>query len=339
MIQKIKKKNNISFIVPVLDYSPASQYNIKTLIEDLREIEGELIIIFNNQEVANELRKEERINHSAVMSCNVGVSRAWNIGLNICRTPIAFILNSDLHIKRGSIIKIIEYLDRLPDAAMIGPQGSFFNFHTLKDYMYFDKNTFDSPQEVDAVSGFLFALNMDLLDQKGIKFDNQYTPCYMEEWDIGLQIKRAGLKSYIVPAIEYDHEWSGSIRAYKQIKFYDQQLTPNEILLKNQKKFKEKWTEIAKNLDDTFLQSKLKEFALGQVEKNIISNNISQAASILQNIFHEFGEDLNSLSRMVQFQFQLNNLAEAKKYLIKILNLDKTNEEALIVLKKIEELE
>jgi glycosyltransferase involved in cell wall biosynthesis len=289
----------VSFIVPVLDYSPASRYNIKTLIKDLSDIPGELIVVFNNQDVAHDLRNEKRINHFAVMSCNVGVSRAWNIGLEVCRTPIAFILNADLHIELSAVNKITQYLHDLPDAAMVGPQGSFFSFNALSDYLYFDKNTFDSPIQVDAVSGFLFALNMPLLNHANIRFDNQYTPCYQEEWDMGLQIKKAGLKSYVVPVSEYDHEWSGSIRAYTHIKFYDQELTPQEIAAQNKIKFNLKWREIAKTLPENFLQSGLRQFALAQVDQKIQTGNMTEALEILMNIKREFGEDAELSKRML----------------------------------------
>jgi GT2 family glycosyltransferase len=296
----------VSFIVPVLDYSPASRYNIKTLIDDLRNIPGELIVVFNNQEVAHDLRNEKRINHFAVMSCNVGVARAWNIGLDICRTPYAFILNADLHLELPAVQKIAQYLHDLPDAAMVGPQGSFFSFNALADYLYFDKNAFDCPTEVDAVSGFLFALNMPLLNRTNIRFDNQYTPCYQEEWDIGMQIKRAGLKSYVVPVGDYDHEWSGSIRAYKQIKFYDQELTPQEIAAQNKIKFTEKWREISKTLPKHFLQSGLKKFALAQVDQKIQDGDMSAALEILLNIKREFGEDSELSKRMQLIGSQFN---------------------------------
>ena len=39
-----------SFIIPVLDYSPHSPYNINTLLVDLEEIHGEVICVFNSRE-------------------------------------------------------------------------------------------------------------------------------------------------------------------------------------------------------------------------------------------------------------------------------------------------
>ena len=44
-----------SFVIPVLDFSPHSPYSILTLLEDLRDIEGEVICIFNTREVYERL--------------------------------------------------------------------------------------------------------------------------------------------------------------------------------------------------------------------------------------------------------------------------------------------
>ena len=99
-INKLKR----SFVIPVIDYAPASQYNIKTLLDDLEKIEGEVIIVFNSEEVAAELKDDPRIDYYAIMKKNVGVARAWNIGLNISRTPIVFFINSDVHIKKETIM-------------------------------------------------------------------------------------------------------------------------------------------------------------------------------------------------------------------------------------------
>ena len=234
-----------SFIIPVLDMSPASEYNILTLLNDLEDMEGDVIVVFNGKEVAEHLKGHPRITRYAIMKQNIGVARAWNLGLEIAATPIAFILNADLHVDRSAIDVLEQALHELPDAACVGPQGSFFNFPLTKDYMHFDKGTFSRPVEVDAVSGFFFALRLEHFNQKLIRFENGFTPCYFEEWDLGLQIKRAGLKSYIVQTTGYDHHWSGTIRALREIRFYEKAETAGEILLRNRVLFLNKWRGIA----------------------------------------------------------------------------------------------
>lgn len=233
-----------SFVIPVLDMSPASEYNIGTLLHDLDGVDGDVIVIFNGQEVAEQLKAHPRINRYAILKQNIGVARAWNLGLEMAATPTVFILNADLHVERSAIDDLEQALYELPDAACVGPQGSFFNFSLCKDYMYFDKGTFSHPITVDAVSGFFFAIKLEHFDQKIIRFENGFTPCYFEEWDLGLQIRQAGLKSYIVPTTGYDHHWSGTIRALREIRYYETAETSGEILVRNRLLFLNKWRGI-----------------------------------------------------------------------------------------------
>ena len=199
LLKSCLSKNNQqrSFVIPVLDYSPASNLNINVLLEDLTSIEGEVIVIFNNVEIAEELKNHPRIDFYSIMSKNIGVSRAWNVGLNISQTPVTFICNSDLHITKQSVEKL-EFGLNIEDAAMVGPQGSRFSFEEMRDLVYFGKGMCDRPIVVDAVSGFYFAVKTNYFKEGLLKFENSFTPCYFEEWDIGLQIKKMGLNQHFV---------------------------------------------------------------------------------------------------------------------------------------------
>ena len=236
-----------SFVIPVLDMSPASEYNILTLLKDLENIEGDVIVVFNGKEVAEHLKEHPRITRYAIMKQNIGVARAWNLGLEIAATPTVFILNADLHVEYQAIDTLEQALYELPEAACVGPQGSFVEYALARDYIHFDKGTFSGVLEVDAVSGFFFAVKLQHFNEKIIRFESGFTPCYFEEWDLGLQIKMAGLKNYIVPTAAYDHHWSGTIRALREINYYEKAETAGEILLRNRRLFLNKWRGIAKN--------------------------------------------------------------------------------------------
>lgn len=238
-----------SFIIPVLDYSPASCYNINTLLKDLESVEGNVIVIFNNQKVADEVKNHPRIDYYSVMSHNVGVARAWNIGLDMVQTPIAFILNADLHIEPSGVELIENALISLPSAGCVGAQGSYFNFFTLNDHSYFGKKEFNEIIEVDAVSGFYFAVKTKHFHQGLVKFENNYTPCWYEEWDLGLQLRAQGLKSYIVPTDAFDHQFGGSIKATQEIRYFNKTETKQQIIDRNAKYFIDKWYSIQKDFE------------------------------------------------------------------------------------------
>ena len=251
------KQQRRSFVIPVLDLSPASPFNITTLLHDLQRVEGDVIVVFNSAEMAERLRAHPRIDYSAVMSHNVGVSRAWNIGLAMSQTPVTFVLNADLHIEPSMVETLERSLEELPDAAVVGPQGSFFHFGKAEDLLYFDKGALLAPTEVDAVSGFLFAVRTELFHSGTLQVDPRYTPCYFEEWDLGLQCRHRGLRCYVVPVTGYDHEWSGSIRALRTIRYFRREETSRDILQRNRTLFLDKWKAIAGPGDeDRLLESR-----------------------------------------------------------------------------------
>ncbi|WP_188055571.1 glycosyltransferase family protein [Oryzomonas rubra] len=294
-----------SFVIPVLDMSPASEYNVTTLLHDLEGVEGDVIVVFNGQEVAEQLKGHPRIDRYAIMKQNIGVARAWNLGLEMAATPTVFIMNADLHVERAAIDSLEQALHSLPDAACVGPQGSFVNFTLTKDYLYFDKGTFDKPRQVDAVSGFFFALKLEHFNARLIRFENGFTPCYFEEWDLGLQIKQAGLKSYVVPTTAYDHHWSGTIRALREISFYECSETAGEILLRNRALFLNKWRGIAgRDNDRGLLESGFPAYVADRAQALVAEGCLDDAGRLLSEAAQHCEEDarMAALRRFVDIQ-------------------------------------
>lgn len=301
-----------SFVIPVLDYSPASEYNILTLLRDLESVTGQVIVVFNDSKVAEELRNHPRIDHYIIMQCNVGVSRAWNIGLDVAEAPTVFILNADLHIQLETVDYMEKLLWSIENAAVVGPQGSFVNFELCCDYQYFDKGSFNQPVEVDAVSGFLFAVKRELFDNKTLKFEPAYSPCYFEEWDLGLQIKMAGLKSYIVPVTGYDHHWSGTIRALRTIPYLGREETAGEILLRNRELFLTKWRGIMHRfgLENLFTSLWLNH-AITVLHQKIDSGDMT-GAMMLATELEKWFSDNSQLKPVFRF-LELHNLKLSTK--------------------------
>ncbi len=281
-----------SFVIPVLDYSPASKYNIRTLLDDLEYIEGEVIVVFNGSAVGKELMNHPRITRYAIMKQNVGVSRGWNIGMEMAEAETVFIVNADAHITEDAI-KTVEYgLNTLPQAACVGPQGAFVDFELCRDYKYFDKDSFESPMLVDAVSGFFFAVNRRLFSEHGLHFENAFTPCYFEEWDIGLQIKRVGLKSYIVPTSAYEHHWSGTIAALRTIPYMGHDESVELIQKRNRMMFVAKWRQIARDLDSSkLLDSLWKDALIEKCGAALMGGDMNMAKSTAEQLNRYFADD------------------------------------------------
>ncbi|MFM7816162.1 MAG: glycosyltransferase, partial [Verrucomicrobiota bacterium] len=240
-----------SFIIPVLDADLDKADGFHALLRDLGGVDGEVIAIFNSAEAAEAYRNHPRINLSASLNVNVGVGRAWNIGTHLATGATLFFMNADLRVTAGSIDLLESSLWQLPDAGVVGPEGGFFRFSTYGEQKYFDKGEALRPTPVDSVSGFFFATKRELFTRKTILFENAYTPCFTEEWDLALQLKMAGLRGYVVPVTGYSHPWGVSKDPHRVIRYYgSESARACEILSRNRIHFWRKWIAIAadKNL-------------------------------------------------------------------------------------------
>ena len=231
-----------SFVIPVLDFSPHSPYNIRTLLEDLEPVAGEVICVFNTREVFEALQHHPRIDKFCFNKLNAGVSRSWSQGIDLSEGRTVFVLNADLRVAPVAFERLEAYLFGLPNAVIVGPQGSHLDFRNLKVVRYFEKGTFAEPVRTHDVSGFFFAIHRERFLGHRLQFDPRYSPCFMEEWDMGLQVIQAELSCYAVPVTEFEHEWgvSGS-NENTRIRYFGRDVYRNDVLAANRKKFLEKW--------------------------------------------------------------------------------------------------
>ena len=237
-----EKSISRSFVIPVLDFSQHSPYNINTLLADLESIDGEVICIFNSPEVFERLKSHPRIDKFCFNNLNAGVSRSWNMGINMSEADAAFILNADLHVKPSAIETLTAALFRLDKAVIVGPQGGLVDFGNLTDKKYYSKGCLREPVRVQAVSGFFFGIHRKRFIEHNLSFDVRYSPCFMEEWDIGLQVIKAGLASYVVPILDYEHDWGiSSSRENAKISYFGRMVYRDELLRENRRKFRSKW--------------------------------------------------------------------------------------------------
>ena len=275
-----------SFIIPVLDASPKGRKEFEDLLTDLTGIEGEVVAVFNSKDAAAAFKNHPRIDLSASLNVNAGVSRGWNIGVHLATQPTLFFLNADLRVTLAAVEGLERALWELPGAAVVGPEGSFFGFYTYEDILWFHKdNRPGAPQLVDAISGFFYAVKRELFMRRILQFEDHYTPCFTEEWDLGIQVRQAGYRCYLVPVSGYSHEWGVSVQHGRVINYMKgEQGVSGEILARNRIRFWRKWLDAAGELrlpawepnpptagplpDSLLLQSKIVEATGGRIERN-----------------------------------------------------------------------
>ncbi|MCL2457581.1 MAG: glycosyltransferase [Desulfobulbus sp.] len=231
-----------SFVIPVLHLDQEKKYNIFSLLDDLRVIPGEIICIFNSEAVCQALAAHGRIDKYIHNSVNIGVSRSWNAGINMSESEVVFILNADLHVQKEAVEQLEHHLLHLPDAVLVGPEGTINDYANLEILQYFKKGNFDQPFRTHDISGFFFALHRPRFLEHKLLFDVRYSPCFMEEWDMGMQVLNAGLACYVVPVHGYEHEWgiSGTVENVP-INYMGRIVHRHDILEDNRRKFLEKW--------------------------------------------------------------------------------------------------
>lgn len=230
-----------SIVIPVLDFSPHSEFNIRTLLKDLEGVEGEVICVFNSREVYDELKNHPRIDKYCYNKLNAGVSRSWNMGINLSEGRAISILNADLQIGAHLFDELEAYLFSLENAVIVGPQGSYIDFPKLSVAKYFEKGTFSEPVRTNDVSGFLFTIHAERFLRHKLMFDIQFSPCFFEEWDMGIQVMQSGLACYAVPVVDFEHHWGVSKGSEMPINYFGRDITRDEALLENRNRFIKKW--------------------------------------------------------------------------------------------------
>ena len=167
-----------SFIIPVLDFSPHGPYNILTLLDDLDGLAGEVVCVFNSRPVFDRLAGHPRIDKYCFNKLNAGVSRSWNMGLNLAEGRTAFFLNADLHLGPAAVTGLEAALAELDRAVIVGPEGSHLDFADLRVLRRFVKGGFDAPVRTHDVSGFFFAVDTARYYAHGLRFDVRFSPVF-----------------------------------------------------------------------------------------------------------------------------------------------------------------
>ncbi|MBY0430567.1 MAG: glycosyltransferase, partial [Rhodospirillales bacterium] len=229
-----------SAVIAVLDDSPGARFNIISLLDDLAGFDGEVIVVFNGPAMFEALKDHPRIDKWSLNRHNVGVGRAWNIGLNQAEGAVVFVLNADLHVTPAALLEIECQLLTLPEAVIVGVGGDLLDLRTLQPTLIRQRQEVTQPMPVDRVSGYLLALHAQRFHDAGMSFDPRFSPYFHEETDIALQARAHGLKLYAVPAAGVEHDYGISCRD-RPILWFGRPVETHRMQVENGLLLLEKW--------------------------------------------------------------------------------------------------
>ncbi len=227
---------------------------LKSMIEQTVGIPYEIIVVDNDSTDGSVqmIRREFPSVRLVENKENRGFAAANNQGINISKGEVILLLNSDTEVLDGAIQKTLAFMERCPEASIVGCRllnrdgtlqpscrsfpsvwnlfsESFFLYIVFRRTKLFGKYYMsffdhDSIREVDVVKGACMMVRKEVFERVGL-FDESYF-MYSEEMDFCYRGKKAGYRVFFYPEGRIIHFGGGSIvdplRYFTQL--YDSQM-------------------------------------------------------------------------------------------------------------------
>lgn len=115
---------NLSIIIVTFNTGALLKNCLESIFKNVRNISFEVIVVDNNSaDSTSEMVKEEFSRVKLIENReNLGFARANNQGARIAQGKYLLFLNSDTIVKGESLDKVVEYLDKHPKIAVLGPK-------------------------------------------------------------------------------------------------------------------------------------------------------------------------------------------------------------------------
>jgi GT2 family glycosyltransferase len=239
----------ISFIIPVLYLRRPKnkkrlfmpRYAIGEVLRDLHEnvtVDHEVIVVCNSREpeLVEFITSHEHVDKYCLNSVNVGVARAWNMGVELSEGQALCFVNDDVEIGSGSVDRLVDALMQSDEVGQVGPRGA--RWQGAEHERYVGETQIE---EADAISGFFFMIKSDVFRQVG-GFDIAYTPAGFEEIDMSFKIRQIGKKCLVVPNLPITHHHHHGVSAYNTtIQYLSTSIDTRTLHERNKTYFMRKW--------------------------------------------------------------------------------------------------
>lgn len=217
-------------------------YNVKYFLEQClhaalkaaTKVSSEIIVVDNNSVDGSCQMVEEKFPEVILIANpeNVGFSKANNQAIRLAKGEYILLLNPDTVVEEDSFLKIVDFMDRTPDAGGLGvkmidgkgrflpeskrglptPEVAFwkmFGFSRLFPHSrrfsryhlgYLSK---DQIHEVEVLAGAFMLLRRAALDKVGLLDEDYFM--YGEDIDLSYRISQGGYKNYYFPETTIIH--------------------------------------------------------------------------------------------------------------------------------------
>jgi len=165
---------------------------------------------------------------------NLGFAKGNNIGIKQARGKYIMLLNSDTIVQKGSLKKMVDFLDQHGEISVVGPKllnqdgtpqsscGQFPNLWVVfimlfKEHFGGSRTVRYSPAvsgEVDWLMGAAFVAREKVFKKVGFLDERMFM--YMEEVEWFYRVRKAGLKAYFLKEAEIVHLGRGSSSSGKK---------------------------------------------------------------------------------------------------------------------------
>ena len=194
--------DDITFIIVTYQ----SEHIIKNCLDSLPR-DSKKIIIENSNNINLKRDLESKYdNIEVILSQNIGMGAGNNIGLKLCKTSCAFVLNPDTKFRKDTIINFLETLNDIPNFALASPLN---DDPKIPNYKKIITKINDNTLSVDSIDGFSMLFNLKKFKDQNFFDENFFL--YLENNDLCLRVKQKNENIYVVTNSLINHKGSISL--------------------------------------------------------------------------------------------------------------------------------
>ena len=197
--------NNLTFVIVTFNSRKVIYDCLNSLPSDFNKL-----IVENSSD--EELKKELERNYDkteVILSRNIGMGAANNIGILKSNTQYVYVLNPDVILKKDTLFNINKSISGLENFAILSPISdnlNYPNYKTGSQTQTLNNNTIKKVEEID---GYSMIINKNYFSDN-IYFDEKFF-MYLENVDLCLRTKNKHGKIFVIQNSKIHHLGSQAV--------------------------------------------------------------------------------------------------------------------------------